>query len=108
MTIKIEHDPALAARCAELRTLLRQAEAAFSADTIRRTGLAVGDVLRDPDTGCTYRVESAQAWPHVAGAGPRIYIEGRRIYSTGRTPARRTSAIDMSRLERIEPNGDSQ
>ncbi len=99
--MEIKHDPILASLVQECEEKLRGARRVFSRDTLRRSGLEVGQTMRHPHTGATYRVESARAYTSAPGSLPRVVIEGRRTYKTGRPDAQTTSYLSLSTLDLI-------
>lgn len=97
--MQIQHDPELAAKLQAAEEARRAADREFSDDCIRRTGLVRGQVLRDRDTGCLYKVEGAHAY--FSHGSARISITARRTYKTGRRDASTQSYIGLSNMELV-------
>ena len=103
MGMMVRDSERMARKLVLARQALGKLEREFSEDTLKRTGLVIGSIMRDPETGNRYRVESAHAYQGNSH-GPRIMIQGRRIYSTGRSDAATTSYLDLGRLEPVGPD----
>lgn len=99
--VTLKYDVEKARAISDMRLALQRLEKEFSRDAVEQTGLAVGEVLRNPHTGATYRVESVSVyggWP--VGDRPRAVVRGRRVYATGRRDASQPSHLDLSELRR--------
>ena len=99
--MKVKFNEILAHRIADAREQVRRLEREFSEDTLQQTGLKVGQIMRNPNTGATYSVESARCYVNHPGQLPSVVIEGRRIYSTGRSPASSSSYLSLTTLELV-------
>lgn len=76
----------------ECREKVREYERRCSLAGLRSLGVDKGQIVRDPDTGARYRVESVTIWIREDGT-PQISIQGRRTYKTGRRDAWATTIL---------------
>ena len=98
--IEVKFDPQKVKRVAALRSRLRWTEAELNTETLLLTGVVLGEVLRDRNSGARYIVENARAYFNNAGEEPRVVIQGRRTYNTDRHDASHTSHLSLHTLER--------
>lgn len=77
---------------------VRRLRDAASAEGVKSTGLEVGQVVRDQDTGTRYAIKSCYVWVRENDCEPQLSIMGVRIYKTGRRPARSQTILTGRRF----------
>lgn len=99
---------ALVSRYQDASAVVKECEAEISRLILEHYGIAKGDILQDPDTGCQYKVLSAHGYRRSIGADMydnRCYVQAVRYFKSGnragRTARSSTHLGEVTRYKKV-------